>query len=361
MSLFPRALAPCVHCDAVRRRPDRGARPPTGPRPAGTRLRGGAAAAADARARAAGPAPRCPGDEGRRCSPTAPPPRRPTRPTQVKQAIWAANSLQDLPYRYGGGHNLQFDVATGADCSGTVSFALHAAGLLKTPLDSGSFMRWGAQRQGRLDHRLHEPRPRVRDDRRPAARHERRRHEPRARRIAALGVRERPALAPDGALAARLRQAPPALLLALRRRSARRRRRRSRTGTLGAEDPNAEVAVAGHGRTHVHRHQGEDQQDARQGGGPVRDARVLLREADGAAAERQEGHRRRRHREEAAPAPAAEARAAGRQARHAGAPGARRRAARTSPAPRSSASSSPRPSCRRSTSRSPSSSSSSRA
>src|SRR5215218_7071910 len=69
-------------------------------------------------------------------------------PDQVKQAIWAANSLQALPYRYGGGHNLKFDVADGADCSGTVSFALRAAGLLKAPLDSGSFMRWGEKGKG---------------------------------------------------------------------------------------------------------------------------------------------------------------------------------------------------------------------
>jgi hypothetical protein len=69
-------------------------------------------------------------------------------PEQVKQAIWAANSLQELPYSYGGGHNLKFDVAKGADCSGTVSFALHAAGLLKAPLDSGSFMRWGLKGKG---------------------------------------------------------------------------------------------------------------------------------------------------------------------------------------------------------------------
>jgi hypothetical protein len=69
-------------------------------------------------------------------------------PDQVKQAIWAANSLQALPYRYGGGHSLKFDVARGADCSGTVSFALHAAGLLKTPLDSGSFMKWGLKGKG---------------------------------------------------------------------------------------------------------------------------------------------------------------------------------------------------------------------
>jgi hypothetical protein len=69
-------------------------------------------------------------------------------PEQVKQAIWAANSLQELPYRYGGGHNLEFDVERGADCSGTVSFALHAGGLLKAPLDSGSFMRWGYKGKG---------------------------------------------------------------------------------------------------------------------------------------------------------------------------------------------------------------------
>jgi hypothetical protein len=69
-------------------------------------------------------------------------------PEQVKQAIWAANALQDLPYTYGGGHNLEFDVAGGADCSGTVSYALHAAGLLKTPLDSGRFMRWGRRGRG---------------------------------------------------------------------------------------------------------------------------------------------------------------------------------------------------------------------
>jgi len=69
-------------------------------------------------------------------------------PEQVKQAVWAANSLQELPYLYGGGHNLKFDVAKGADCSGTISFALHAAGVLKVPLDSGSFMSWGLQGKG---------------------------------------------------------------------------------------------------------------------------------------------------------------------------------------------------------------------
>jgi hypothetical protein len=67
-------------------------------------------------------------------------------PEQVKQAIWAANWLRDKPYKYGGGHARVND--TGYDCSGTVSFALRAAGLLKTPLDSGSFMSWGLAGKG---------------------------------------------------------------------------------------------------------------------------------------------------------------------------------------------------------------------
>ena len=62
-------------------------------------------------------------------------------PPQVQQAIWAANTIQAKPYVYGGGHG-DFD-ANGYDCSGTVSFALHGGGLLDSPLDSGSFMRWG--------------------------------------------------------------------------------------------------------------------------------------------------------------------------------------------------------------------------
>ena len=68
-------------------------------------------------------------------------------PPQVQAAVWAANTIQTLPYRYGGGHR-SFISRTGYDCSGTVSFALNAAGLLKRPLDSGSFMRWGRKGKG---------------------------------------------------------------------------------------------------------------------------------------------------------------------------------------------------------------------
>jgi cell wall-associated NlpC family hydrolase len=63
-------------------------------------------------------------------------------PPEVQQAIWAANAIVGKPYRYGGGHRLGFK-DRGYDCSGTVSYALNGAGLLKRPLDSSSFIRWG--------------------------------------------------------------------------------------------------------------------------------------------------------------------------------------------------------------------------
>jgi hypothetical protein len=67
-------------------------------------------------------------------------------PVQVQQAIFAANKIVGKPYIYGGGHR-SFKSA-GYDCSGTVSYALHGGGLLKSPLDSGSFMSWGEKGPG---------------------------------------------------------------------------------------------------------------------------------------------------------------------------------------------------------------------
>ncbi len=67
-------------------------------------------------------------------------------PLPVQQAIWAANALRSKPYVWGGGH--QSFRSRGYDCSGTVSFALHAAGLLRAPLDSSDFMRWGRRGRG---------------------------------------------------------------------------------------------------------------------------------------------------------------------------------------------------------------------
>ncbi len=68
-------------------------------------------------------------------------------PDQVKQAIWAANTIVGMPYRLGGGHKLGF-TDHAYDCSGTVSFAMHGAGLLAKPRDSSSFMRYGARGPG---------------------------------------------------------------------------------------------------------------------------------------------------------------------------------------------------------------------
>jgi hypothetical protein len=67
-------------------------------------------------------------------------------PLAVQQAIWAANKIVGKPYIYGGGHR-SFK-STGYDCSGTVSYALHGGGLLKSPLDSSSFMSWGEKGPG---------------------------------------------------------------------------------------------------------------------------------------------------------------------------------------------------------------------
>ena len=67
-------------------------------------------------------------------------------PIEVQKAVWAANRLLDKPYKYGGGHGKIED--NGYDCSGTVSYALHHASLLKSPLASGSFLRWGERGRG---------------------------------------------------------------------------------------------------------------------------------------------------------------------------------------------------------------------
>jgi cell wall-associated NlpC family hydrolase len=68
-------------------------------------------------------------------------------PPQVVAAIAAANRINRKPYRYGGGHARFRD--SGYDCSGTVSYVLHAAGVLRRPRASGDLMRFGARGRGR--------------------------------------------------------------------------------------------------------------------------------------------------------------------------------------------------------------------
>jgi peptidoglycan hydrolase-like protein with peptidoglycan-binding domain len=68
-------------------------------------------------------------------------------PQAVAQIVAAGNQIADTPYVYGGGHTDDFQ-DSGYDCSGSVSFALHGAGLLSAPLDSGEFMSWGDEGPG---------------------------------------------------------------------------------------------------------------------------------------------------------------------------------------------------------------------
>jgi cell wall-associated NlpC family hydrolase len=65
----------------------------------------------------------------------------PGAPQAVALVIAAANAIAGLPYVYGGGHG-SFQ-ANAYDCSGSVSYALAAAGLVSSPMASGPFMSWG--------------------------------------------------------------------------------------------------------------------------------------------------------------------------------------------------------------------------
>jgi peptidoglycan hydrolase-like protein with peptidoglycan-binding domain len=67
--------------------------------------------------------------------------------SRIARLIAAGNRIATKPYVYGGGHG-SFR-ASGYDCSGSVSYVLHAAGLLRSPLDSSSFMSWGRAGRGR--------------------------------------------------------------------------------------------------------------------------------------------------------------------------------------------------------------------
>jgi len=68
-------------------------------------------------------------------------------PEEVKQIIEAGNVIARKPYVWGGGHGRWLD--SGYDCSGSVSFALAAAGLLNGPLASGPLMSWGKSGPGK--------------------------------------------------------------------------------------------------------------------------------------------------------------------------------------------------------------------
>jgi len=67
-------------------------------------------------------------------------------PAVVQEMIAAANSIDDKPYIYAGGHATWN--APGYDCSGSVSFVLHAAGLLSESEDSTGLESFGSAGPG---------------------------------------------------------------------------------------------------------------------------------------------------------------------------------------------------------------------
>lgn len=72
----------------------------------------------------------------------------PNVPEVVQRVIAGGNAIADFPYIWGGGH-ASF-IASGYDCSGSVSYALAAGGLLSEPLVSGQLAKWGDPGPGKL-------------------------------------------------------------------------------------------------------------------------------------------------------------------------------------------------------------------
>ncbi len=67
-------------------------------------------------------------------------------PPLVQAIIDAGNRIAKKPYKYGGGHGKWED--TGYDCSGSMSYAFHGAGMLDEALDSTGFESWGEAGKG---------------------------------------------------------------------------------------------------------------------------------------------------------------------------------------------------------------------
>ena len=140
-------------------------------------------------------------------------------PARVKNAIAAANRIIRKPYVYGGGHTTfrghpnTTALERGYDCSGTVSFALYGGRFPQDRTRLRQLHALGRPRRGPLDHRLHEPRPRLRGDRWAPPRHEwRRPYGPRGAQL-----RQRASLAQVHPFTDWLHCPPPCGLLARQR------------------------------------------------------------------------------------------------------------------------------------------------
>jgi hypothetical protein len=68
-------------------------------------------------------------------------------PARVMRAINAGNQIVGKPYKFGGGHRSFQD--SGYDCSGTVSYVLHGAGLLRAPMTSTGLRKYGKRGEGK--------------------------------------------------------------------------------------------------------------------------------------------------------------------------------------------------------------------
>jgi cell wall-associated NlpC family hydrolase len=68
-------------------------------------------------------------------------------PESIQKVVAGANEIADFPYVFGGGHASFVDNAY--DCSGSVSYALAAGGLLSAPETSGELESWGVAGPGK--------------------------------------------------------------------------------------------------------------------------------------------------------------------------------------------------------------------
>jgi cell wall-associated NlpC family hydrolase len=75
-----------------------------------------------------------------------------TAPPKLVALMHAANDVARKPYVYGGGHGAnprEIWRDSAYDCSGSISYALAAAGYLEGPIASGPMMTWGKPGRGK--------------------------------------------------------------------------------------------------------------------------------------------------------------------------------------------------------------------